>query len=212
MRTFYGDTLSPADYNLTVSQTTMLIVVSGPDRVGKSTLIKRMADYLGTDKVEVVHHGPPPADQENIFDWYREDVIKWQASGKQYAIFDRAWPCSYILEQHRRRNFGHLEDLVDFEIWLNETIHWAPVVHLAQFRPWHWSAPLHIEELKEEGYKGWMLRDEYVARMQEHKIYTDQIQNFYEDITMFPHVQLTASTEGREAIGMCQVALRMANE
>lgn len=185
----------------------MLIIVSGPDRVGKSTLIKRMADVIGSHNVEVVHHGPPPQDQENIFDFYREDVEKWAESGKELAIFDRAWPCSYILEQHRRRNAGHFEDVIDFEIWLNETID-APVVHLAQFRPWCWSAPLHVEELKEEGYSGWALRDEYIARMQEHRVYTEQLQSFYEDITMFPNVQLTQSTEGDQAIALCQQALR----
>jgi ABC-type cobalamin/Fe3+-siderophores transport system ATPase subunit len=185
----------------------MLIIVSGPDRVGKSTLIKRMADVIGSHNVEVVHHGPPPQDQENIFDFYRKDVEKWAESGKELAIFDRAWPCSYILEQHRRRNAGHFEDVIDFEIWLNDLID-APVVHLAQFRPWCWSAPLHIEELKEEGFKGWMLRDEYIARMQEHRVYTEQLQTFYEDITMFPNVQLTQSTEGNQAIALCQQALR----
>lgn len=184
----------------------MLIIVSGPDRVGKSTLIRKMANVFGPQNVEVVHHGPPPEDQENIFDFYEEDVTKWAKSDKGVAIFDRAWPCSYILEQHRRRNAGHFEDVIDFEIWLNEVID-APVIHLAQFRPWYWSAPLHIEELKEDGFKGWRLRDEYIARMQEHRVYTEQLQNFYEDVTMFPNVQLTQSTEGHQAIALCQQAL-----
>ena len=185
----------------------MLIIVSGPDRVGKSTLIGRIEKALPANATQVVHHGPPPQDQENIFDFYREDVKAWKESGKDYAIFDRAWPCSYILEQHRRRNAGHFEDVIDFELWLNDYVD-VPVVHLAQFRPWYWSAPLHVEELKEEGFKTWALRDEYIARMQEHRVYTEQLQSFYEDITMFPNVQLTASTEGNQALSLCQAALR----
>ncbi len=187
----------------------MLIVVSGPDRVGKSTLISRMADELKGEAF-VMHHGAPPKDQKNIFDFYRDDIAKWKESGKQVAIFDRAWPCSYILEQHRRRNAGHFEDLLDFEIWLNDEV--GGVCHLAQLRPWHWSAPLHIEELREEQPDAaeWYIRDEYVARMQEHKHYTQELLSFYEDITMFPNVVLTDSTGARAAIAKCSNALSLA--
>ena len=187
----------------------MLIVVSGPDRVGKSTIISQMAEVLDGDAF-VMHHGAPPNNQENIFDFYRKDIADWQESGKQVAIFDRAWPCSYILEQHRRRNAGHFEDLLDFEIWLNDEI--GAVVHLAQLRPWHWSAPLHIEELREEfpDAAPWFIRDEYVARMQEHKHYTQELMNFYEDVTMFPNLILTETTPASAVIARCSNALQKA--
>lgn len=187
----------------------MLIVVSGPDRVGKSTLISRMSEELNNEAF-VMHHGAPPQDQENIFDFYRNDIAEWKESGKKVAIFDRAWPCSYILEQHRRRNAGHFEDLVDLEIELNESV--GAVVHLAQLRPWHWSAPLHVAELEEEfpDAAAWYTRDEYVARMAEHKHYTDELLNFYEDVTMFPSVILTESTSGADAIAKCSLALQKA--
>ena len=185
----------------------MLIVVSGPDRVGKSTLINQMAEL--TDAY-VLHHGPPPTDQKNIFDFYRDDINRWGLTQHKVAIFDRAWPCSYILEQHRRRNAGHLEDLIDFEIWLNDTV--GAVVHLAQFRPWNWSAPLHIEELREEHPNAapWFIRDEYIARMQEHEVYSQQLLDFYERITMFPNVQLTETVKPDAVIQACTDALRRA--
>jgi len=187
----------------------MLIIVSGPDRVGKSTLISQMTGVIAQD-VYTAHHSAPPKTQENIFDFYREDIAKWKSSKKPVAIFDRAWPCSYILEQHRRRNAGHFEDLVDFEIWLNDEI--GAVCHLAQFRPWHWSAPLHIEELREEfpDAAPWYIRDELVARMGEHKIYTEQLMDFYEDVTTFPNVQLTSTVPASAVITRCQDALRLA--
>jgi hypothetical protein len=185
----------------------MLIVVSGPDRVGKSTLIQQMSQELHGDAL-VLHHGPPPQDQENIFDFYRQDIETWQKSNKKVAIFDRAWPCSYILEQHRRRNAGHFEDLIDFEIWLNDVV--GAVVHVAQFRPWHWSAGLHVEELREEfpDAAPWFIRDEFIARMQEHRIYTEQLQNFYEDITMFANIQLTKTYSAQQVLAFCKEALR----
>jgi len=54
----------------------MLIVVSGPDRVGKSSLIQGMSERL-SGKAMVIHHGPPPTDQENIFDFSRDDIRRW---------------------------------------------------------------------------------------------------------------------------------------
>ena len=199
MRIFSKDTSALVDHNRN-----MLIIVSGPDRVGKSTLIKRICDD-SKSPVYVSHHSAPPKDQEHIFDFYKDDVLKFKASGAALGVFDRAWPCSFILEQHRRRNFGHMEDLVDFEIWLNDQD--LPVVHLAQLRPWHWSAPLHIEELREEGHTTWGLRDELVSRMQEHKVYTEQLLNFYEDVTLFPSVQLTESVTGSNAVELCKQAI-----
>ena len=55
----------------------MLIVVSGPDRVGKSTLICRMQEACGDDAY-VAHHSAPPKNQKNIFDFYRDDIEQWQ--------------------------------------------------------------------------------------------------------------------------------------
>lgn len=186
----------------------MLIIVSGPDRVGKSTMISAMVEVLEGDCF-VAHHGPPPEDQENIFDFYREDLDTWDLSGKTHAIFDRAYPCSYILEQHRRHNAGHFEDVIDFEIQLASRV--KDVIHLGIFRPWYWSAPLHIDEVRGEnpGAALWRIRDEYIARMQEHQLYTEQIINFYENITMFPNVQMHhESTPASAIFRRCQEALK----
>lgn len=188
----------------------MLIIVSGPDRVGKSTLIKAMADELGDAQTFVAHHGPPDSSNANIFDVYRESIGEWKRSDRPYAIFDRAYPCSFILEQHRRRNAGHFEDVIDFEIELLDAV--DSVVHLGVLRPWHWSAPLHVEELRNElpgSTADWYIRDEYIARMQEHQLYTEQLLNFYDNITMFPNARVeNEEFNGRAALARCRDALR----
>jgi hypothetical protein len=187
----------------------MLIIVSGPDRVGKSTLISKMADYLGVDDVSVKHHSAPPKDQKAIFDFYKEDILEFADGTKQYCIFDRAWPCSFILEQFRRNNLGHLEDLIDLELWINDHLN-TPVVHVGQFRPWHWSAPLHVEELKDEAEHedaDWYIRDQYITRMQEHETYQTQLLDFYDRVTMFPNVQLMDSKTPEQVIQLCKQAI-----
>ena len=46
--------------------------------------------------------------------------------------------------------------------------------------------------------------------MQEHRVYTEQLQAFYEDVTMFPNVQLTQSTTGEQALQLARLALESA--
>jgi len=186
----------------------MLIIVSGPDRVGKSTLINKLSYEL--EDCMVAHHGAPPSDQKSIFDFYRDDILRWANSTKEHCICDRAWPCSYILEQFRRNNLGHLEDLIDLELWVNDVVS-DGVVHVGQFRPWCWSAPLHIEELKEEldeSQYGWYLRDQYITRMQEHEAYQTQLLDFYDRVTMFPNVQLYDSQVPHVILEKCKLALQ----
>lgn len=153
-------------------------------------MISELSSELGASETFIAHHGPPPQTNERIFDVYRDSLQDWKWSKKKHAIFDRAYPCSYILEQHRARNAGHFEEVIDLEMEISETV--DQVVHLGIFRPWYWSAPHHVQELKQENPKvsKWALRDKYVSRMFEHKIYTEQLLNFYEDVTMFPNVQL----------------------
>ena len=184
----------------------MLLVVSGPDRVGKSTLIGEIVDALGSENCAVYHHGAPDPRETDVFAKYREEVGFTPES--KHIIFDRGWPCTYILEQLRKRNSGHFDALIDLEMWMNDTVE-TGILHVGQLRPWNWSAPLHLEELREEKSESpdWVIRDEYVTRMTEHKQYTEQLMDFYEDITMFPNLTLTETVSGDNVVQMCQETL-----
>jgi hypothetical protein len=169
--------------------TRTLIIISGADRVGKSTLISNTQAHLREQNCAVYHHSAPPSQQANIFDMYREHVEEWLATDKQWCIFDRAYPCSFILEDHRRRNHGHMDDVVDLELeWLADDR--FQVVHVSVERPWSWSAKHHLVELKElfPEASPWFIRDEYAARMKEHKHYYERLYEFYDHVTAFPHL------------------------
>lgn len=172
----------------------MLFVVSGPDRVGKTTLIEKM-DNLISGEVFIQHHSAPPRDQEKILDIYYDAIETWDLSGCEHAIFDRAWPCTFILEQLRNRNSGFLEEIIDLEIWLQRK--GINVVHIGQFRPWYWSAPKHLFEIDRDmaTKPNWARRAEYLSRMQEHEQYSEQLIDFYDRITMFPSIRLQTDTD-----------------
>lgn len=166
-----------------------LLIFSGGDRVGKSTLVDEVADQLGRSNCLVYHHGTPPENQENLFDFYRDHVQEWMASDKEWGLFDRCYPCSVVLETFRRHNNGHLDDIYDLEIELMD----CPfrTVHILVHKPWSWSAAHHVTEIRslKPDIQPWQLRDEYVFRMKEHKLYYDRLREFFSNESAFPCVE-----------------------
>jgi len=169
----------------------MLILLSGPDRVGKSTLASQLADLFD---FPVKHHSEPNPRGKTIFDAYRQDLNE---GGDQ--IWDRSYVCTYILERFRNRNHDHLVEIMDFELELSK-IH--QVIHVGVTKPWHWSAPLHMDELTKRHHppSDWMIRDEFMARQNEHHFYTDEMVNFYQFVTMFPSFMVEPTWTANEVL------------
>lgn len=155
----------------------MLILLGGPDRVGKSTLAAQLSEISG---FPVKHHSAPDPRGKTIFDSYRENLSE---GGDQ--IWDRSYLCAFILERYRKRNHDHLVEIIDLEFELSKT---HEVIHVGVTKPWHWCAPLHIDELTKRHYppSDWVIRDEFMARQNEHHFYTDEMLSFYQFLTMFP--------------------------
>jgi hypothetical protein len=167
-----------------------LIIVSGGDRVGKTTLIAELQERLGEENCSVYHHGAPEGYTEDVFDFYRLHIEEWVASGKEWCIFDRSWACSFCLEDFRRKTNGQLDAMAELEIQLIKCAEIFSITHLGLKRPWHWSAKHHILELSElyPDAPDWFIRDHYVSRNKEHRVYYDRLAEFYEHVTAFPHV------------------------
>lgn len=155
----------------------MLILLGGPDRVGKSTLATQLAVLSG---FPVKHHSAPDVFDENIFDVYRRNLEK---GGDQ--IWDRSYLCAFILERYRKRNHDHLVEIMDLEFELSKK---QEVIHVGVTKPWYWSAPLHWEELNKRHRPPaqWAIRDAFMARQNEHHFYISEMDNFYQYVTMFP--------------------------
>jgi len=155
----------------------MLILLGGPDRVGKSTLATQLHELTG---FPVKHHNAPDPRDASIFDIYRRNL---EEGGNQ--IWDRSYLCAFILERYRKRNHDHLVEIMDLELELSK-IH--EVVHVGVTKPWHWSAPLHWEELNKKHHplSHWATRDALMARQNEHHFYIEEMDNFYRYVTMFP--------------------------
>jgi hypothetical protein len=167
----------------------MLIILGGPDRVGKSTLATRLSQLSG---FKVKHHNAPDLRDQSIFDVYRRNLAE---GGDQ--IWDRSYLCAFILERYRKRNHDHLVEIMDLEFELSKT---HEVIHVGVTKPWHWSAPLHWEELnkKQHPVSNWALRDAFIARQNEHHFYTTEMENFYRYVTMFPSFMVEPQWESQD--------------
>ena len=149
-----------------------LIILSGADRVGKSTLASKM-EKAGVCRV--VHNGPPPEDIE-LFGDLRDCIAHWLDSEEPQMVWDRAYPCSYCLDQP-----DVFEAILAFEV---EYSH-LNIRHIGVWAPWQKVARRHLEEIEEIGFIQPLV--EYQKRMETHRRYFDRLQDFYSNVTMFPH-------------------------
>lgn len=149
-----------------------LMILSGADRVGKSTLASKMAKE---GVCRVIHHGPPPPDRP-LFSDLRDDIAAWLSSDEPQMVWDRAYVCSYCLEQQ-----NVLDAILAFE-WDHRDLH---IRHIGVWASWQEVAQRHIEEIQSLEIKDHI--GEYCKRMKQHRSYYAKLEEFFENVTMFPH-------------------------
>lgn len=169
-----------------------LIIVSGADRVGKTTLVKQLSEAfpgampnIWGYSADVVHFAAPDTMSSQVFQMYRDAIA---GSKAPLLIWDRSYVCGSIYERCRFNSHDHFSELVELEMELNEEF--TNVIHIGLFKPWNWSAKLILKELNEsypEASK-WAIRNRYIASMNEHQFYQDELKKFYTTITMFPSI------------------------
>lgn len=170
----------------------MLIIISGPDRAGKSTLIKRCQKAWQLDQTvtstKVIHSGPIPHTMGDMMAYHRNPILSWLKSGEQVCLLDRSYVCTHLLGFLRRQHTSHFDEMIDYEIWLQSLQ--IDVIHVGLTPPWHKVAKRHILELETENPTSapWAIRDQFITRMNEHSNYIEELINFYERITMFPNI------------------------
>jgi len=159
--------------------TSSLIIISGADRAGKSTLAKQLSQATGGT---IYHFGPPDRTQKGIFEQYKHSLPSHGTT-----IWDRSYVCGFILERFRENNHAHIGELLELEIWLKSQV--DSVLHVGVVRKWHEVADLHLEEI--EGLMGagdadWYRVNLLLARCNEHRFYYQELFEFYDHLTLFP--------------------------
>lgn len=176
-----------------------LIIISGPDRVGKSTFIMELSKKVAQEGKNVVveHYSEPPTYMNDIFERYRVSISQLMADKElDVLIWDRSYVCAYILERFRNNAHSYISDVVALETWLalKEDLF---VEHIGLTMPWHSIANLHLKELQNTGKypTEWSLANQMMSRCNEHRFYSDEMSDFFQNITMFPSVILSNREE-----------------
>lgn len=169
----------------------MLIIVSGSDRAGKSTLIEKCTKVWSQwpeEKIERIHFGPVPDTYPDVLGYHKKPILNWLKSDKTICFLDRSYVCLHLLGPLRHNHTGHFDLIIDYELWLKSLQ--IDVVHVGLIPPWSKIAQRHVSELNSEGvaYSNWRIRNQYISRMNEHSRYNRDLLRFYEEVTMFPSV------------------------
>ena len=172
----------------------MLIIVSGPDRAGKSTLIEKCrTDWSDWphDSIDYVHFGPVPDTYSDVLSYHKGPVLRWLESDKSICFLDRSYVCLHLLGSLRHQHSDHYDLMIDYELWLQSLQ--IDVVHVGLIPPWNAVAQRHIVELNHDNptSASWRIRNQYIARQKEHSKYNERLIDFYKKITMFPSVAYT---------------------
>ncbi|MDX1371289.1 MAG: hypothetical protein R3321_02400 [Nitrososphaeraceae archaeon] len=169
-----------------------LIIVSGGDRVGKSTLIKKLEKNLRytrfKERMASRHFSAPQPTSPHIFQMYYTPLDLFLTSNRSLEIWDRSYVCGYILERLRRNTHSHHSEVLALEFYLMEK--GIDVLHVGIMPQWSVIAKRHYEEIKKLNYEAcsWYQIDQLEVRRKEHNGYNKLLKEFYGDVTAFPNL------------------------
>ncbi|MDX1371120.1 MAG: hypothetical protein R3321_01545 [Nitrososphaeraceae archaeon] len=199
---------------------TRLLIISGSDRVGKSTLQKNLKSRLeqhcsSTNKklafnIVNAHFGPPDSQcHSRIFQMYYDELNKHDLSEVDFLIWDRSYICGYILERIRRNNHKHHSELLQIE-WDFIIKYNLDVRHIVITPPWSEVSKYHVEEVKElnPGCLDWYLIDELENRRLEHNRYNQLLMETMTEVTMFPHINFNHQIQRQDMCGLLSFVLK----
>lgn len=172
-----------------------LVIISGPDRVGKSTLSRK---FEGVGYKPYHFSEPDKTAPGDIFTRYEEC---FPSDDEPLAVWDRSYLCGHILEVFRESVDPYLPRVMQMEYLLHRNE--IKVHHIGIAVPWQTVAHHHIKELEEQnsGIQDWAMAGVLTKRMKEHRYYTEKMLEFYQHVTIFPATVLTSNEELDNALG-----------
>lgn len=162
-----------------------VIVFSGHDRVGKSTVIKRLEQMSLSSYIK--HHSAPPDNSQYIMEqmWNTVSQFSSEASYEEILLIDRGWACTHIYQIMRDNSFGLIKEILELEANILTKLD-IEVIHVLVKSPWNWASRNHLEELTGMKDANWLEIDKLETRRREHKQYYELFEEFQNEITMFP--------------------------
>lgn len=104
-----------------------LIIIEGPDRAGKGTLIDSLRNEIKSPFVTVIHSSKPPKHIEDPRDWsylYNNNLLSTvkRIDNNDFVILDRSYIGEYIYGPIYRGIDYSLEDFTEIDKWITSRL------------------------------------------------------------------------------------------
>ena len=100
-----------------------LIIIEGPDRAGKGTLIDALRNQIKSPFVTVIHSGKPPKNTDNPENWsymYNHNLLSTikRIDNNDFIILDRSYIGEYVYGPIYRDIKYQLKDFKKIDTWI----------------------------------------------------------------------------------------------
>ena len=100
-----------------------LIIIEGPDRAGKGTLIDALRNQIKSPFVTVIHSGKPPKNTDNPENWsylYNHNLLSTikRIDNNDFIILDRSYIGEYVYGPIYRDIKYQLKDFAKIDNWI----------------------------------------------------------------------------------------------
>lgn len=173
------------------------VVVLGPDRVGKSTLVENTHEMLRSKDIDVrkLHFsGPLPHDNSPIDQYTRPFNLELEAR-PEVILCDRGFSEVCFYERFRRRVEISHEWAQSAESYFSSR---SRSIHVFLIdRAWGWAQPFHVKEIEEQypDSTPYFRSKQLEVRRLEHNEYYKHMDEYLSKYSLLPHKRITPLTK-----------------
>lgn len=167
-----------------------IIAFLGPDRVGKTTMAKRLFESKKQNGDTLLFHGREPLDHHvNLYDQYTES-LDWVSEGKEgrTLVLDRCWIDSLVYEGSRKGCEVDFRSVFEYECDLLRN-YGVPIVYNLVRANWSTVSGRHSEEVltNDADFPSRLYKEKMLARRYEHSLYYKVVVEYLDDWSLFPY-------------------------
>lgn len=168
------------------------VVVLGADRVGKSTLISKAFEKFKQQDLDAItlHFSGPQPHHSSPIEQYIKPFDVALDSMPEFILCDRGFSEVCFYDKFRRHiDISHEWAQAAESYFLSKSS--TMRVFLLE-RPWEWSKPHHITEIKEQYPEStaWWIKNQLKMREAEHYAYYEYMHKYLDNFSLLPYTKL----------------------
>lgn len=166
-----------------------IIVVLGADRVGKSTIVSNTHEQFKEADIDstVLHFSGPKPHHDSPIEQYIVPLEGVLDTYPQVVICDRGFGEVCFYDKFRRHVDISEEWALASESYFSSRA--SKIYVFLIKRPWEWSKPHHIIEIKEQNpdSSSYFIHNQLLMRKAEHYAYYEYMEDYLKNRSLLPH-------------------------